>query len=133
LTAGCMKWPGLVGYETRLWFYRHVRLARYVASYLRGMDNCDQWDLRPHETWNVEATRDFFSWAAPRTRLCLFIYPGCYCNYRPFHEGTEVPVMALDAEDLPPEYKTIHPPARVLSWYGVEIAKWLRARGLVPM
>jgi len=126
-----MTYPRAASYETRQWFYRRVRLARYVAAYLRARDKCDGGDSIQHEKWNVAATRAFFAWAASRTRLCVYLFPGSGCYDAPYHEGTGVPVMRLRADGFPPEYKEVHPPEYVLTWYGVEIAKWLRSNGLV--
>jgi len=52
--------------------------------------------------------------------------------FQRYADGLGVPVLHLDASDRAREYREVHPPARVLAWYGVRLASWMQDSGLVP-
>lgn len=133
-TEDCLTRPAFLPYEARLWLTKHLRLYRFVAASLASQkDRCTWWENFSHEKLNARATVEFIRSTKRTTKICIFIYPGASKNeFLRYYKDAYVPVLALNADGLGPEYKNIHPPAYVTQWYGREIAKWLRDKGLVP-
>jgi hypothetical protein len=48
------------------------------------------------------------------------------------YEGLDVPVFVSRADDKPPEYRDVHPPAHVMDWYASELVAWMNAHQILP-
>lgn len=140
---------------------RSYRLAELVAADRRGNPEVPLWarSAEIFEAENLSSIQALVADHGDQVRMCLFILPaarprnslgfseaqlddplfkyGPIPDYVPQLEllqryGEGLDSYYLDATGHPAEYSRIHPPARVLDWYGENVARWLVERELVP-
>jgi hypothetical protein len=121
------KW---LSFETRLRLMRHVALYRLLAVSLNQPTEYEA--APPLEGRNIEMAREYLKWAKTRTRVALVFAPGLSADqYQAYWEGLGLPIIALNADGLPDEYRDLHPPSYVYEWYGRRLAPALLEKGLV--
>lgn len=128
LPRGCPALPPGLGYGAKLFFTRHSALLRLANNYLAWRRGCEWVGSEGHEERNIQATRDFLTWAEGRTRTMVFLFPGATLFWQRYVQDTGVPVFSLVREGLPEEYRKIHPAPEVYQWYAREMAAWLFAQ-----
>ena len=123
-------WPSR---ETKLWLLG--RAAVYRVALLGALGRSEQGQSgipRAAEARYVQLTRPFFRRANRQHRLAIHICPAVSPRdaFAPHYAGLGVPVMDHEAAGKPPEYRKIHPPAHVMTWYAEVMATWLKEQGL---
>ncbi len=157
---GLAETPGPIR-RAALRHWRLYRLAELALAQRGGEPKPNLWAISAEtfEVENLEAVHTLVSEYEDRVRFCGFILPAArpaatlgytreelalpmvkYGPIRGFVPQLELlqrytdglPTLVLDGEDLPDEYRELHPPPDVLDWYGENISAWLVAEGLVP-
>ncbi|MDP8222514.1 MAG: SGNH/GDSL hydrolase family protein [Candidatus Lernaella stagnicola] len=135
LSKDCPPPPRILPRGVLLTALRHSALARFFHARHLVEAECDwngNYDL---EERNIRLAREFFADSAARgVPVVVFLFPGYARNafdYNRYTVDTSVPVLTLEAEDRGPEYRNIHPPKYVFTWYAQSIAAWLAGRGLL--
>jgi len=131
-------------FRARTWLMERFALYRYLRLKLAEMrrGNNEPFWLQSKDVFDRESTRalgDFlFDLRRRRIAACVVLGPFFQLGARPSgiegvnsFNGVTAPTLALDASALPEEYRQIHPPPQVMSWYGEQIARWLLAEGLI--
>lgn len=126
------KWSWLPQEQT-FWLIENTRLVRLglLAFLAREEEAHFWWSIATiQKEKNVEAIRAALTILDSRT--CVFICPGCRNdNNVMYYSGINVPVIQLDAQGLPDEYRLIHPPGYVMTWYAEQLARELTDHGLL--
>ncbi|MDP8222184.1 MAG: hypothetical protein P9L99_02385 [Candidatus Lernaella stagnicola] len=113
-----------------------LRKSRFYRFYYAGMMSrrgLDWTKNKEFENTNVAAIHRLARAARQAdVGVCFFLFPGRPASVKArYTAGLGVPVFHLSAEGMTEEFAAIHPPPRVMRWYGHEIAKFLRAEALV--
>jgi hypothetical protein len=132
--------PPLLSVDAKAWLARHVRLYRLalLAWVDKKVAKPTEVGGGQYEDQNVKAVRKLLIDYRRQTRFAFFLCPHQFCqepdgdHKRRYTSATNAPVLSLEAADKPPEYREIHPPAYVMTWYADNIADWLRQQGLAP-
>ncbi|MCB1153975.1 hypothetical protein KDL45_10025 [bacterium] len=129
LTPDVLTWPEELPYETNLALVKASALYRLGVLY----QLLDQEERRivhqpAHEQANVDATHRFLREAVGRTRVMIFVPPSSTREEFGEYYDDNTPLMVLNADDKPAEYRDVHGPAPVMAWYGDRIADWLFAQ-----
>ena len=128
------------------WFMGHVAIYRYtrLARAEAHRTNDQAFWMDAGNQFRAESARtlgSFLRESREKVRTCVILGPFMELfqhQARPIvnglnsFAGVTAPTLVLNADDLPDEYRQIHPPAKVLGWYGEQIAKWLIDQRLVP-
>jgi hypothetical protein len=136
--ADYLTFPGILTYGSRIGLFRHVRLYRLGILAAKAARHRERnWKAAGdyHEDLNLARTRAFLWRTREKTPVAVFICPSEGCRARSLPEylrGLDLPVIDLRADGRPEAYANIHPPAPVMVWYAEEIARALRANGLLP-
>ena len=122
-----------------LWLLGHFavyRLARLAAAEHWRTDNRPFW-VWSENRFRQESSRylrDFLADMRRRVPVCVIVGPFLQQLFgdprKPIEgvntfAGATAPTLVLDAAGLGEEYRQIHPPPKVLAWYGDQIARWL--------
>ena len=110
---------------------RRSPLAQGTLS-VRRRSFCEELLKPPTGELTAQPRRSRHPLVRPRVKLVVFLWPGIEKNDLPEYYDLDAPILRLDAEGFPDEYRYIHPPAPVLAWYGAEIMKALKELSLVP-
>ena len=118
--------------------WRVFRFALLGLSEIGKTDNRALWSDYGLTDEYAHQFRDFILNAKTKVPVCFFIgpfdpsFPQVVSNHLYF-QGTDVRYFYLTAPETqyPSDYRDIHPPARVLTWYGEKIGAWLVETGLV--
>jgi hypothetical protein len=131
-----VRWPVWISLETKARLIQHVRLVRAALLGIMAATGEDLTRVTTdNEAGNVAAVRRFVARHRDEVRIGLFICPACQDKpglLHLYYDRLDVPLLVLDAPDLPGEYRRIHPPASVYAWYGEKIAEWLVRERFVP-
>jgi len=131
-----LKQPFFLSYSSRIWLARHWRTFRFGFLAIKAaQEDFHHWtdDFHEHETENIYSIRNFL--ADEVGKVCVFQCPAKRCrelDISGYMEGSDAPLFSLNADDLPDEYRLIHPPAYVMEWYADSVAGWLAENGLIP-
>ncbi|HDH96518.1 MAG TPA: hypothetical protein ENF73_02170 [Proteobacteria bacterium] len=110
------------------------RLLVLARAELKGIDMNWQASKSSHywESMSIRTIREFIRDYKDRMHICIFICPAVPPQeYRMYHWGLDVPVFELRADGLPDEYREIHPPPYVMTWYAEKLAEWLMKEQLL--
>ncbi|MBZ0271521.1 SGNH/GDSL hydrolase family protein [bacterium] len=109
-----------------------IRLYRLaIFGFTRFHDR--GWDDDPlHQINGVKEYDRLVRAARGRARLVLFFCPAAHRHlFTDYLHHPDIPVYDLSADDMPDEYRNIHPPDYVMVWYAEHVATWLRDQGLL--
>jgi len=109
------------------------RLYRFFYAAVMGIDGKSWYTNGDFEQNNIKQTGMLIAEAQRRGfGFCLFLYPGAERKHgEGYSRGYELPIIRLDAQDLPRRYGSVHPPATVMTWYAKELSRCLEAEGLL--
>ena len=124
-------WPSR---DARLWLLG--RAAVYRLALLAALGRSEEGQSRVPEAAEaryVTLTRPFLTRAKNQTHLAIHICPAVQPRdaFAPHYRDLGIPVMDHQADDKPPEYRKIHPPAQVMVWYAEVMERWLQGQGLL--
>lgn len=118
---------------------RHVHIYRFLMLGLSAAaGDRYRWRStagnRAAEELNIRYTRSFLAGHLGRVPIAIFICPGVASDdeFIDYYANIDVPVFRLKADGLPAEYREIHPPAHVMTWYAEKLAAWLLHNDLIP-
>jgi hypothetical protein len=120
----------------RLFLLNNIALLRYaLTSSSFSIQDHRPWDAASQEEQNIHDIREFLTKSPRDSEVAVFLCPARpICDperHRRYFEGIDVPVLKLSAEDKPQEFRDVHPPQTVLSWYAGQVAQWLGEKGLL--
>jgi len=133
-----LKFPPLIPYQYRIALIRHWRFFRYgfLAITARSEEIHDWRDgYEHHEAINISSVRDFLKTGHGDVPVMVFLCPAESSQtlaIDDYTEGSGVPVLDLEADEMPDEYREIHPPPYVMTWYADNLFGWLKENGLLP-
>ncbi len=131
---GFLQSPPWLSAGARLRLLGHVGLYRlWMTARLAGLGEQRPMTLPYREPHYVQASRAFLAAARRQARVAVFLCPAVTPpdRFAGHYAGLDLPVLTLRAEGLPPEFRQIHPPPHVMSWYAEQLVRWLDPRGLL--
>ncbi len=130
-----LVFPSWLPYKTNIALIRNSSFYRLALfSYMVNVLETRPVSDKSHEDKNIKAAREFFSHALGKTKVIIFVGPAFKKrDFAEYWEGFDLPVMALKAKGMPPEYKENHPPVHVMKWYGEKVKQWLVDGGHIPV
>lgn len=126
--------PGGRPDEMTRWLLQHAGLYRLgLAMWLIRQRQHGHLPTRGDFPHDIRVTREFLGTASAKVPMMIFICPAAMRRaLKPYHQGLNLPLFVLTAENKAAAYRQIHPPPEVLRWYAERLAAQLKKLGLVP-